>query len=328
MREKTLCFWLIVAGVLAFPRVSPAPLIYVPGEGWIYESPGKEGKWHRQRAEDQLKVAQEAFDAKDYGLALRAARRTVKRWPLSDFAPDAQYLVGRVYEEKDYDERAFNEYQKLVEKYPRYEKYQDVLQRQYEIANRFLGGQWFKLWGYIPLFPSMEKTAAMYEKLVKNGPYSEVGPQAQLNMAAALEKREEYAKAVKQYEHTADLYSDRREVAAEALFKAGLAYQKQARTAEYDQNAATQAIATFSDFIALFPEHPKVAEAQTIIQELKTEQARGAFQIAKFYEKSHRWQGALVYYNEVLIKDPNSAYAADARERIEIIKKKTGQSSE
>lgn len=328
MRRVSLKCLLVLVALVALPHVSPAPLIYVPGEGWIYETPGKEGKWHRLRAEDQLKVAQDAYEAKDYGTAMKAARRTVKRWPLSDYAPDAQFMIGQLYEHKKYDEKAFNEYQKIVDKYPKYSKYADVLQRQYEIANRFLGGQWFKLWGVIPIFPSMEKTADMYSKLSKNGPYSDVGAQAQLKMGEAQEKQELYAKAVKQYEHAADIYSDRKEVAADALFKAGMAYHKQTKTAEYDQNASTKAIATFTDFIALHPNDPRVPDAQKLITELKTEQARGAFTIAKFYEKKKSWQGAMVYYNEVLIKDPESPYAAEARERIEIIKARLGQSTE
>ncbi len=319
---------LFLAALLAFPHISPAPLIYVPGEGWIYETPGKEGKWHRLRAEDQLKVAEDAFEQKEYNLALKAARRTVKRWPLSDFTPDAQFMIGRVYEHKNHDEKAFNEYQKVIDKYPKYSKYEEVLQRQYEIANRFLGGQWFKLWGVIPIFPSMEKTAAMYEKLVKSGPYSDVGAQAQLKMGEAHVKEEQFSKAVKQYERAADIYSDRKEVASEALFKAGLAYHKQTKAAEYDQNSSTKAIATFSDFIALYPEDPRVPEAQQLIVELKTEQARGAFEIARFYEKKKAWQGAMVYYNEVLIKDPESPFAADARARIEVIKRRLGQTAE
>jgi outer membrane protein assembly factor BamD (BamD/ComL family) len=55
---------------------------------------------------------------------------------------------------------------------------------------------------------------------------------------------------------------------------------------------------------------------------LKTEQARGALKTAEFYEKYKRYQGALVYYNEVLVKDPNSTFAAQARERIEFLKPK------
>ena len=318
---------LVGFGLLAFPYHSPAPLIYRPGEGWIYEPVGGVGKWQMTRAKDQLDVAQAAFDKRAYSLALKAARRVVKVWPLSDYAPQAQYLVGRCYEATGQDERAFREYQKVVEKYPKIAAYQEILGRQFQIANLYLAGKWFKLWGYIPFFPSMERTAEMYTKIVKNGPYSEVAPQAQLKIGAAREKQSNFSAAVKAYELAADRYHDRPQVAAEALYRAGLAYNKQAQTAEYDQSTAGQAIATFTDFMTLYPNDARVPQTQKIITSLKSEQARGNFQTAKFYEKYKKWNGALVYYNEVLLRDPNSPFATEARERIDTLKKRTQTAS-
>ena len=327
MNRWTSRLVLIALAVVAFPYTAPAPLIYRPGEGWTYEPYGSVGNWQRTRAKDQLEVAQQAFEKNDISLALKAARHTVNKWPLSDYAPQAQYLVGRCFEEQKKDEQAFNEYQRVLVKYPKIENYEEILKRQYEICNRYLGGQWFKIWGYVPAYPSMEKTAEMYQQLIKNGPYSEVAPQAQLNIGAAHEKQsrflnneEPFVQAVKAYEIAADRYHDKKQVAADALFKAGLAYQKQAKNAEYDQGTAAKAIAAFSDFMALFPNDPRVKEAQTLIEALRTEQARGALDIARFYEKRKHLNGALVYYNEVLIKDPNSAYAIEAKQRIESLK--------
>jgi outer membrane protein assembly factor BamD len=327
MHRRFVCLFLITAGVVMVPLRSPAPLIYTPGEGWTYESVGGEGKWQRTRAKDQLEVAQTAFDKKDYSLALKAARRVVKVWPLSDYAPAAQYLVGRCYEAKRYDQRAFKEYQKVLDTYPKSDSVKDVLQRQYEIANRFLAGQWFKLWGYVPFFRSMDKTAGMYEKIVASGPYSDVAPQAQLKIGAAREKQSHYPEAIKAYELAADRYYERPQVAADGLFKAGLAYRHEASNAEYDQSTAGQAIAKLTDFITLYPDDPRVPEAQKVITALKGEQARGNFQIARFYEKNRKWNGALVYYNEVLLQNPNSPYAAEARQRLDAIKKRTQPAS-
>jgi outer membrane protein assembly factor BamD (BamD/ComL family) len=59
---------------------------------------------------------------------------------------------------------------------------------------------------------------------------------------------------------------------------------------------------------------------QRAIAALKAEQVRGDFEIAQFYEKSRKWAGAAVYYNEVLQLDPNSRFAAQARQRIESLK--------
>jgi len=319
MRRWLLIAAAVLAGLFLWPETSRAPLVYRPGEGWTYESVGG-AKWQRANARDQLKVAQEALAKKQIGLAKKAARRVVRRWPLSDSAPAAQYLLGRCYEARRWDERAFKEYQKAVEKYPKIDNYEEITKRQFAIANRFLGGQWFKLMGVIPFFPSMERTVDMYNKIIRNGPYSEVAPQAQMSIGTAREKQRDYLLAVKAYEKAADVYHDNKTVAPDALFRAGLAYQKQAQTAEYDQSAAAQAIGTFSDFMALYPNEPRVKQAQDIMSKLRTEQARGALRIARFYEKKRKWDGAMVYYNDVITKDPDSTYAAEARQRLDTLK--------
>src|SRR6266550_1672614 len=253
---------LIGVFLLAFPFRSPAPLTYRPGEGWTYEPVGGTSKWQMPRAKDQLDVAQAAFDKKAYSLALKAARRVVRVWPLSDYAPQGQYLVGRCYEETGKDEKAFKEYQRVLEKQPKIANYEEILQRQIAITDRFLAGKWFKLWGYIPFFPSMDRTADMYDKIVKNGPYSELAPQAQLKIGSARAKQHNLPLAVKAYELAADRYHDRPDVSADALYRAALAYNKQAQTAEYDQSTAGQAIATFTDFMTLYPADTRVPKAQ------------------------------------------------------------------
>jgi outer membrane protein assembly factor BamD len=312
--------------LFAFPFESPAPLVYRPGEGWTYEAPGSEGRWTRARASDQLEVAREAFAAERYGVAIKAARRTVRTWPLSDYAPEAQYLMARAYEARGRDERAFKEYQSLLEQYPRVDNYQQVVERQFEIANQYLDGKWFRLWGTVPLFRSMERTVRMYEKIIKNGPYSDVAPQAQLNIGAAREKQstffnkvDPFREALEAYLTAADRYFEDREIAAEAVFRAANAYLQQARKADYDQTMAGRAIATFGDFIALYPNDPRVPEARAMIGQLRTEQARGSYSIARYYEKRRRWSGAVIYYNEVLLQDRNSPYAERAAQRVEEI---------
>ena len=322
MKFRRFCLKAVVLCLLFLPFSSPAPLIYRPGEGWTYEAVGGGGKWQRARAKEQLDVAQAAFDHKDYGLALKAARRVTSVWPFSDYAPKARYLVGRCYQAKGKDEKAFKEYDRLVSRSPKLENYDEIVQREYEIANEYLAGKRFTLWGLVPLYRSMDRTAEMFDKIVKSGPYSDVAPQAQLKIGAARDKQKNYSAAVKAYELAADRYADRPKIAAEALYRQAMSYYKQAMTAEYDQTSAGQAISTFTDFMTLFPEDPRCSEGQRIIGSLKSEQARGSFETAKFYEKYYRWKGALVYYNEVLIQDPKSQYAEIAKERIDSLKKR------
>ena len=310
---------LLVVMVLLAITLARAPGVR-PGRGVVLSKLRRNRKWQRPRAKEQLEVAEQAFTNQDYTITLHAANRVLRVWPLSDYAPRAEYLVGRCFEVKHKDEAAFNAYQQIIEKFPKSGQYNEVLWRQYEIANRFLGGEWFKLWNLIPLYPSMDETAKLYDKIVNSGPYSEVAPHAQLRVGAAREKQRDYADAVKAYETAADRYRDQPTIAADAMYRAGLAWEKQADTAEYDQGAAAQAIAAYTDFITFYPDDKRVAEAQQAMTKLKAEQVRGNFQIAKFYEQGHRWAGAVVYYNAVLQLDANSPLAAQARQRIDVLK--------
>ena len=319
-RRFRFWFLMVAAVVVLLPLRAPAPLMYVPGEGWYYEPYGETAKWQRTRAKDQLQVAEDAFAAKNYSTTVRAASRVLRVWPLSDYAPRAAYLLGRCQEVDGKDEAAFNSYQKIIEQYPKSSQYNEVLWRQFAIAGRFLNGQFFKLWNTIPLYSSMDETAKLYDKIVANGPYSEVAPHAQLNIGAAHEKEKNYADAVKAYNTAADRYNGQPLIAADAMYRAGVAWQKQADTAEYDQSAAAQAIAAYTDFTVVFPDDRRVAVAQDAITRLKAEQVRGSFKIAQFYESNHKWAGAIIYYNDVLQLDANSPQAASARQRIEILK--------
>jgi outer membrane protein assembly factor BamD len=317
--RKALLFLAAIFAVL-LPLRSPAPLIYTPGEGWYYELPGQALDWQRSRAREQLQAAEEYFKERDYSTALRAAYRVVEIWPLSDYAPDAQYLVGRCLEAKGKDELAFKAYQAVIDKYPRSNHYEEVLWRQYNIANRFLGGQWTKLWGFVPFFPSLDTAADMFNEVVTNGPYSDVAPHAQLRVGAAREKQKDYESAVLEYQKAADRYHDQPVIAADAVYREAESFRKQAAAAEYDQGTAEQAIERFTDFMTLFPDDKRVAQAQQAIVALKAQQVRGAYEIAQFYENSRKWDGAAVYYNEVLQLDPNSPYAGQARQRIEALR--------
>ncbi len=305
----------------------PAPLIFTPGEGWSYETPGSAGEWMRDRAEDQYTAAQELYDNKDYKTALKASKRVIRQWPFSDFAPGAQYLAGLSYEAMSRDEKAFKEYQQLLETYPTSEHYDDSLKRQFAIANKFLAGKRFRLWGLFPLYKSMKKTTDMYQELIENGPYSEVAPKAQMNIGTAKENQKKFAEAVKAYEKAADKYNKQPGVVSDALYRAGIALLKEAKTAEYDQGAASKAIDIFTDFIALFPEDERLDEVRSHIDDLRIEQARGSLMIARFYDKKNAIEGALTYYNDVvdilnrLLNDPDHPFAQEAKERITKLKK-------
>ena len=73
----------------------------------------------------------------------------------------------------------------------------------------------------------------------------------------------------------------------------------------------------------MFPQDARVPEAREAVRRLRTEQAAGAFITARYYEKKRRWLAAEIYYNEVLLRDPESEYAEAARLRLTDLKPHT-----
>jgi len=311
--RKKLAVALLSALVFAFlmPAESPAPLIWRKGEGWTWEHGGVTTATNPA---DQLKVAQGLQAKKNYRGAIDAYRRVIGRWPQSSSAQDAQFGLAECLGAIDYYYQAFKEYQKLLEKHPNSPRFDTVLQRQFEIGNLFLAGERQKAWG-VRWFPSIDRAIEVFEIVVKNGPYSKVAVEAQFRIGLAYEKQKDYLAAVHAYEKLLERYP-KDPLAESAQFQIGYAYKEESQRSEYDQNAANQAIAAFSDFLLRYPASEKVSPAQRYLVALKDEQAKGLYNIGRFYEKNQRYKSALIYYNDVIEKNPASGWATQAKEKV------------
>jgi len=293
------------------PTNCPAPLVWRKGEGWSYE---RHGITAAKTPKEQLEYARALQEKKQFGDAITAYRRLIRRWPTAFAVEDGRLGLAECLSAVGYHFKAFQEYQNLITKHPNTKHFNLAMERQYEIGNRFLGGELHKVFG-LKIFPSLEKAMEVYEQVVKNAPYGKYGPLAQFQLGQVYEKQKEYLSAVHAYEKITERYSDD-PMAEKAQFQIGLAYRKESARAEYDQNAANQAISAFADFGIRYPRSENVAKAEEYRGALKEEQSRGLFHIAQFYEKSKSYKAALIYYNEVIAQNPKSTWAANAQKKI------------
>ena len=293
------------------PVEGPAALIWRKGEGWTWEH---EGVATGTNPAEQLKIAQDLHAKKKYRSAIDAYRRVSRRWPLSSSAQDARLGEAECLGAIGYHYKAFQQYQELIKKHPNTPHFDTVLQRQFEIGNLFLAGERQKAWG-IRWLPSLDRAVEVYEQVVKNGPYSPVAPEAQFRIGLAYEKQRDYLAAVHAYEKLLERYP-KLPLAEAAQFQIGWEYKKESARAEYDQNSANQAIAAFTDFLLRYPRSDKVALAEQYMIRLKGEQSRGLFHIGQFYEKNRHYKSALIYYNDVIEKNPESNWATQAKDKV------------
>jgi len=309
-RQRLLLGCLLLAFGLSSAR---AELTWRPGEGWSDESGG--GGAFAASSRDQLEMAHKLEASGQRDDALKAYKNLLRRWPLSFFAPEAQFRVGKILEDEADFAGAFKAFQTMVQKYPSSEFFEQALNEQYRIANLYLAGEPQRIWK-IPVGPSMDRTVEMYERIIKNAPYGTYAPQCQFNIGLARESQRRYTDAIDAYQLVLDNYPTS-SVAPNAQYQIGYAWMRSSVSGDYDLGAARKAIDAFQDYLVRYPSSDKAVQAQENIQKLGQKQTQGAFDVAKFYETQHDSRAAFIYYNEVVREDPNSPQAQIAKKRIQ-----------
>ena len=319
-----LRYVLPLALILLFSIVrSPAPIIYREGQGIV---PSEELDIEiKKNAEDQFNLAKRYEDRGDWARAGASYRLVVRRFPRADIAPAALYSSGRMYERQGKLTLAFNEYQSLVQKYPRSADFEQALQAEYQIAKAYLDGRRVEVYG-VPTLPSMTKAQDMFKQIVTNAPYSRVAPLAQFGIGQALEKQGSITSTVNAYQQVVDRYPTS-DVAGDAMYQIGYVYFAASRQTGYDQTAAIRAQEAFEDFLVRYPKSDKVAQAQDNLKTLQNRKSTDSFNIARFYDKQKNYKAAYVYYNAVLQDQPNSPEAERAKTRMDQIRNKVGEDS-
>jgi len=305
-------FSIIFLLAFVFTEVAMASLVWRPGEGWSNDDGGVSSQAANSRA--QLEMARKMEAEKEWNKAKQSYDALVRRWPFSFHAGEAQFKTGWCSEKVGDFAVAFKAYQKCIEKYPASNFFEMALERQYNIANLFLAGEPQRIWK-IPIMPSMEKTVEMYEQIIKNAPYGRYAAESQFKIGLGYEKQKKWSEAIRAYTMILDRYPGN-DIVDDAQYQIGYAWYQAASVSDYDQGASQKAVDAFMEFITRFPNSEKIEQAKINIEQLKSRGTQGSFNIAKFYESQKQVEAAILYYNDVIQKDPASKQAEIARKKI------------
>lgn len=310
----------LTIALLSVPSRSPAPIIYREGEGF---ATGELADIEIKRnAQEQYALGERYESQGDYKRAGASYRLVVRRFPRADIAARAQYKSGQMFERTGDLQRAFDEYQGLVEKYPRSPDFEPALQAEYNIGKAYLDGKRVTVYG-VPTLPSMTKAQAMFEKIVRNAPYSRFAPLAQYGIGQALEKMGAITPAINAYQQVVDRYPNS-DVADSAMYQIGYVYFRASRETGYDQTAAVRSQEAFEDFLLKYPNSDKAPQARDNLRALQGRKTLDAYNIARFYDKQRNYKAAYTYYNEVVQQQPESQQAERAKERMDQLRTKVG----
>lgn len=312
--------WIVLL-ILAFAGVLPsrADLVWEPATGWRVEGGALSllSEADDARAVDLMNKARAAQEKGHLRTALRNYNRVVRRFGRSVYAPEALYQSGHIRLKRREYSRAFEAFDQIIRRYPNYGKFNELVEIQHGIATDLANGKRQRLWGIFPGFPNRERGIEFLETVVRNAPFSDIGPRALEQVAQGhrrAERTDEEIDALDRFINTYNLDSR----APDAYLDLAKAHESLVIGPRYDQGSTKEALSYFQDFAILYPAHPRVAEAESGVVDMRTMLARNRLMMGDWYLRYRRnYTAARIFYNEVITLFPESDIAARARQNIE-----------
>jgi len=271
----------------------------------------------------QYKEAVKIFENGKFKEAYREFKKILVHYPDSYEAADAQYYSGRCLEAMDRLYEAFLEYHKVINSYPNSQRISEIVEREFNIGEHFLNKE-YKKWLGLSFYdfidhPSIE----IFSKIVDKAPYSEYAPRAQYKLGIIFMQLGRYRRARDAFQKVIDDYLES-EWVLPAKYQLAIATAKAFTGTDYDSSYLEEAAARLDEFVKEHPEAKISLKAKEQLDKLRNREAKKNFDIAKFYEKQHRYKSALVYYENVVNRYPDTEYYEVSLERIKELTEQSG----
>jgi outer membrane protein assembly factor BamD len=315
---RTLVFCLVIAMLCA--SIAGASVVFRPRENAKYVAPGEEEI--SGTSQQLFDKAQEAEKAGNTSRAIRYYGVLVRKHPKDALAAGAAFQRAQLLEQTHDYLKAADMYRLVVEKYPKFERFNDAIEAQFRIGEMYLNGKKAKFLG-LAVGNALDRSVDIFAAIIRTAPYGKYTARAQFNIGLAREKQGSNDAALQAYQAVIDKFPDE-PIAADAQYQIGYIWFHSAKTGTKDAAAAKNAKMGFQDFLFKHPNSEKAAQAREDMKLLDTKQTTNAFQVARFYDKQKNYRAAVIYYNDVIRQQPGSREGDEAKRRVDQLRAKLG----
>jgi tetratricopeptide (TPR) repeat protein len=206
----------------------------------------------------------------------------------------------------------------LLTKYPEYADCNELIRREFEIAEMFRTGTrepsfWALRW--IPWLMDVDRTEEIYTAALKRAPYAKEAPTAHMKLALFYEFEGMTMKSLDELRKILLNHPQAPECKYARLALANGLFEL-SRRGDGDSRLVTEAVAEFSEFCKRYPDAPEVEFARTKMAQARDIQAARLCEIADFYRKNGRSEASERYLAQVMNKFPDSAGAPEAERKL------------
>ena len=287
---------------------------------WIWTP--KTGKWLSSKAavkptpKEQFDFAVAIFNQNKFQDAKHQFQKLIKAYPKTSEAAESQYYIGRVEESEGNLYEAYQAYQKVIDKYPFSGRIQEIIEREYKIAEMFISGEKRKALGVS--LPVENPAIEILTKVVDGSTYGPLASKAQYKLGLVLKGLMRYYEAEDAFNKVVKNYPDSEWVAS-AKFQIASCRAALSKGVDYDHGAASEAKKKFEDIVKEYPDAVLSEKAEKGIDELNEKEAASNYNTARFYEKQNNYNAAKIYYGDVVKNYLRSSQAEKAKERLRAI---------
>jgi outer membrane protein assembly factor BamD (BamD/ComL family) len=287
------------------------------------ETNGKRG-WHpflhpaEKKPDAQLVFADQLRQAGRTKAAMKQYVALTVYWPESPEAAAAQYQYAKLWDRKGKDLRAFDEYQRLFNRYPGQFSYDEVLNRQFEIATNLMYRKKGKLL-FFPGFSAPERAIPLFQAIITNAPQWKRTAETQYLMGRANELSLEYEAAIDNYMTVQNRYPDSA-FAELSSFRTAYCYYLLAQESPNNEQILDAAWAAMTVFLNNYPSAEMAPVATEYRNTMYRWRAKIAYEKANYYDTiAKRPESALIAYESMVRQFPHSDWTGLAQIRIDAL---------
>jgi outer membrane assembly lipoprotein YfiO len=267
-----------------------------------------------------LEIIRRHFDKGNYRTVCSKAEDFLDDYPESHdarqqamlWAAEAEVKRGRLFQ-------AWEQLEDLLASYPKTEYFGRVLNREYEIGDRFIKGEKRIVMGFIPV-GARDDGLEILQRLAEHAPRTAIAGKALLRVADDRMTNEEYPQAVEAYDAYLKMFPKSPQ-AAQAMLQAARARMAEFQGTAYDDRPLLDAQQRFIEYKTQFPQQADKNNVEGILADIRSKLAEKAYKTGEYYERTGRTQARLraaaIYYQDVLTKYPQTPWAVQARQGLQ-----------
>ena len=269
---------------------------------------------------DQLRHAEQLYQEGRIRAARKQYYALMVFWPEATEAARAQHQFAVILDQKGKYLKAFSEYQRLFERYTGLFPYDEVLNRQFEIATNVMARKKGKFL-FLPGFAAPERAIPLYESIMTNAPQSERAAEVQYLIGHAYDLSLQYEEAVTAFMIVQQRYPSS-PFAEKAGYDAAYCFYRLAQENPNNEQILEGAWTALALFLNTYPESEKAEVVKGYRNTVLRQRAKLAYEKARYYDLiAKKPKAALIAYRALVGQFPHSDWTGLAQIRIDALSK-------